>query len=132
MSKYFLTLFLLGAALTPATAFAQDNNNKNTTSEQAYLDFQVETAARVKSQSTPLYPNHLRTAQITGTVLVQFVVDETGTPQMDTFKVLRSSDAAFSESVRKAVSKTMFVPAEIKGKKVKQLVQQPYTFANGK
>lgn len=131
MFKHFVpTLFLLGAALTPATAFAQEN--KNAATEQTFLDFQVEQAARVKVQNAPQYPNHLQRAQITGTVLVQFVVDEAGTPQMDTFKVLRSSDAAFSESVRRAVSKSAFFPAEIKGKKVKQLVQQPYTFANGK
>jgi protein TonB len=129
MSKYLVTtLLLLGAALTPATAFAQDNK----TVDQTYLDFQVETAARVKAQTAPQYPDHLRAAQVAGNVLVQFVVDEAGTPQMDTFKVLRSSDAAFSESVRRAVSKSAFFPAEIKGKKVKQLVQQPYTFANGK
>lgn len=131
MSKYFLTtLLLIGASLTPATAMAQDS--KASESEQTFLDFQVEKAVRVKTQKAPEYPDLLRLAHVEGTVLVQFVVDETGTPQMNTFKVLRSSDGAFSESVRRAVSTSAFYPAEIKGKKVKQLVQQPYTFASNK
>ena len=128
MSKYFLTIvFLIGASLTPATAVAQDSK---TETEQTYLDFQVEKAAKVKAQASPEYPDVLRMARVEGTVLVQFVVDESGSPQMSTFKVLRSSDSQFSESVRRAVSRSAFYPAEIKGKKVRQLVQQPYTFAS--
>jgi protein TonB len=129
MSKYFVALsFALGAALIPATAVAQDS--KPSELEQTYLDFQVEKAARVKNQASPDYPDLLRMAHVEGSVLVQFVVDEAGVPQMHTFKVLRSADAAFTESVRRAVSNSSFYPAEIKGKKVKQLVQQPYKFAS--
>jgi protein TonB len=131
MSKYFLTVgFLLGAALAPATARAQDN--KAAESDQTYLDFQVEKTVRTKAQTSPVYPDLLRMAHVEGDVLVQFVVDEAGAPQMSTFKVLRSADAAFSESVRRAVSTSSFYPAEIKGKRVKQLVQQPFKFASSK
>jgi len=40
-----------------------------------------------------------------------------------------SNDNAFSEAVKKAVSATTYRPAELQGKKVRQLVQQPYKFA---
>ena len=128
MSKYFLIIALFIGASLPATAAAQDSN-KPSDSEQTYLDFQVQTAVRIKTQTAPQYPDHLRSTRVEGSVLVQFVVDEAGTPVMTTFKVLRSTDAAFSESVRRAVSNSAFYPAELKGKKVKQVVQQPYKFA---
>jgi protein TonB len=131
MFKYLLPLtLLLGAALIPAAAGAQDS--KAGEPEQVYLDFQVEKLVRVRTQTSPEYPDLLRMAHVEGSVLVQFVVDEAGVPQMNTFKVLRSSDGAFSESARRAVSRSSYYPAEIKGKKVKQLVQQPYKFATNK
>src|ERR1044072_4801198 len=103
MSKYFVVISLLiGAALTPATAVAQDSKASET--EQTYLDFQVDKAVRVKNQTSPENPDLLRMAHDEGAAPVQFVVDEAGVPQMNPFKVLRSADAAFSESVRRAVS----------------------------
>jgi TonB family protein len=131
MSKYFLTVIsFLGVVLMPGSALAQDSKGQE--SETTYFDFQVEKAVRVRAQVAPEYPELLRMAHVEGSVLVQFIVDEAGVPQMKTFKVLRSADAAFSESVRRAVSNSSFYPAEIKGKKVKQLVQQPFQFANSK
>jgi protein TonB len=66
---------------------------------------------------------------VEGQVLVQFIVDERGRPDMASFKVIKSSDAAMTESVRKAVSEMFFFPAEAGGQKVKQLVQVPFNFA---
>jgi protein TonB len=71
----------------------------------------------------------LRDAHIEGNVIVQFIVDENGAALMDSFKVLRSNDNSFSDAVKKAVSQTTYLPAELQGRKVRQLVQQPYKFA---
>jgi protein TonB len=60
---------------------------------------------------------------------VQFIVDEQGQADMSSFKVLRSTHSAFTESVRRAVSETKFIPADAQGRKVRQLVQQPFRFA---
>ena len=128
MSKYALSLALvIGAALQPAVAAAQDTKPAET--EQTYLEFQVEQTAKIRNAVTPIYPDRLRAAKVEGLVLVQFVVNENGSAQMESFKVLRSTDNEFSEAVKKAVNASSFHPAEIKGKKVKQLVQQPYKFA---
>jgi protein TonB len=66
---------------------------------------------------------------VEGEVLAQFVVDTTGRADMSTFKVLKSSHELFTQSVRNVLPNMRFYPAEIGGRKVKQMVQQPFTFA---
>lgn len=119
---FFLAL-VLAACLHPSVAQAQGADTA-----QTFLDFQVEQAVRIKSPTAPEYPSRLRAARIDGQVIVQFVVSEDGTAQMNTFKILKSTDNAFTVSVRRAVSATSFYPAQIGGRKVKQLVQQPFIF----
>jgi len=132
MSRILFSFVLIAAAALPSIAQAQQVAQTVATSagsDQTYLDFQVEEVVRIKDAVAPQYPGQLRAAGVDGQVLVQFVVDERGRAQMGTFKVLKSSANAFSESVKRAISETTFHPAEIQGRKVKQLVQQPFKFA---
>jgi protein TonB len=46
--------------------------------------------------------------------------------------VLKTTQEAFSDEVKRALPKQRFYPAEIGGHKVKQLVQQPFAFAMSK
>lgn len=96
--------------------------------DHAYLDFQVERAVRVRTAATPVYPERLRAAKVEGEVLVQFIVDEKGIAQMNSVKILKATDPAFAEAARKSVAASSFHPAELDGKKVKQVVQLPYRF----
>lgn len=99
------------------------------TPEQTYFEFQVEKqVAPAPGNPAPRYPDMLRSANVEGEVLVQFVVDTTGRVEMPTFKVLKSSHDLFTNAVRQALSTMRFYPAEIGGRKVKQLVQQPFNF----
>jgi periplasmic protein TonB len=100
--------------------------------EQTFFDFQVDQPVKVKFARPPVYPDRLRGANVEGQVLVQFVVDERGLAQMSTFKVLKSTDNELTTSVMRAVSATTFYPAETQGRKVRQLVQQPFRFAPNK
>jgi len=132
MSRIIRSIVLIAAAALPSIAQAQQVAQTVASaagSDQTYLDFQVEQVVKVKSLVAPVYPPQLRSAGIVGHVLVQFVVDERGKAQMNTFKVLKSSANAFSESVKWSISQTTFFPAELQGRKVKPLVQQPFTFA---
>ena len=63
-----------------------------------------------------------------GSELIRFVVDTTGRAEMSSFKVLKSSHDLFTNSVKNALAQMRFYPAEIGGRKVKQLVQQPFNF----
>ena len=98
--------------------------------DQPYFDFQVEKPVVMAPGATgPAYPDMLRSAGIEGTVLAQFVVDTTGRADMSTFKVLKTDNDLFSTSVKNALARMKFLPAEVGGRKVKQLVQQPFQFS---
>lgn len=97
--------------------------------DQTYFEFQVEKqVAPVPGNPGPRYPDMLRSANVEGEVLVQFVVDTTGRAELSSFKVLKSSHDLFTNSVKQALGGMRFYPAEIGGRKVKQLVQQPFNF----
>jgi len=98
--------------------------------DQPYFDFQVEKpVVMAPGAQGPSYPDMLRTAGIEGTVLAQFVVDTTGRAEMSTYKVLKSDNDLFSNAVKNALQRMRFLPAEVGGRKVKQLVQQPFQFS---
>jgi protein TonB len=98
--------------------------------DQPYFDFQVEKpVVMAPGAQGPSYPNMLRSAGIEGQVLAQFVVDTTGRAEMNTFKALKSDNDLFTSAVKVALEKMRFLPAEVGGKKVKQLVQQPFQFS---
>jgi protein TonB len=132
MSNYISRVALvLAASLAPVVSHAQkgpDDQSGASSREQTYLDFEVERAAKPKTTRRPAYPDNLRAARVEGSVLVQFVVDQRGRPEMASFKVIKSSHAALTQSVKSAVSEMTFFPAEFGGQKVKQLVQLPFTF----
>jgi periplasmic protein TonB len=98
-------------------------------SDQPYFDFQVEKpAASAPGSPGPRYPDILRSGGVEGEVLAQFVVDTLGRVEVATFRVLRSTHALFEQSVRSALPNMRFLPAEVGGRRVKQLVQQPFVF----
>jgi protein TonB len=97
--------------------------------DQTYFEFQVEKqVAPAPGNRGPNYPDMLRSANVEGEVLVQFVVDTTGKVENGSVKILKSSHDLFTNSVRQALNSMRFYPAEIGGRKVKQLVQQPFNF----
>jgi protein TonB len=102
-------------------------------SDQPYFEFQVEKPVVPAPGSTsPRYPDMLRQAGVEGEVLAQFVVDTTGRAEPNSLKILKSSHDLFVQSVRNALPQMKFIPAEVGGRKVKQLVQQPFTFSISK
>ena len=97
--------------------------------DQPYFEFQVEKqVAAIPGQSVN-YPEQLKSAGVEGEVLAQFVVDTTGRYEQGTFKVLKSTNEQFTNAVKSALTRMKFYPAEVGGRKVKQLVQQPFTFS---
>jgi periplasmic protein TonB len=95
-----------------------------------YFEFQVEKPAAMAPGSPGMqYPEMLRSAQVEGTVLASFEVDTMGRANMSTFKVLRSDHELFTNAVKNALPRIRYLPAEIGGRKVRQLVQQPFVFS---
>jgi len=100
--------------------------NANTT----YFEFQVEKPAEMLSDSPkPKYPSVLESSGIAGEVQAQFVVSSSGKADMDSFKVLKSTNELFTQAVKNVLPRMKFSPAMIGGKPVNQLVQQSFQFA---
>ena len=101
--------------------------------DQPWFEFQVSrTARQIPGSGNIRYPDKLRIAHVEGVVLAQFIVDQEGNVEPGTFKVLKSSDDLFTQAVKLALPNMKFAPAEVKGVRVKQLVQQPFTFSLSK
>jgi protein TonB len=97
---------------------------------QTYFEFQVEKPAEMIQDGTkPKYPSVLETSGIAGEVQAQFVVKADGRADMDSFKVLKSTNELFTQAIRNYLPRSHFSPAMIGGKPVNQLVQQSFQFA---
>jgi periplasmic protein TonB len=97
---------------------------------QTYFEFQVEKPAEMLAESPkPKYPSVLESSGIAGEVQAQFVVRSDGKADMDSFKVLKSTNELFTQAVKNVLPRMRFSPAMIGGKPVNQLVQQSFQFA---
>jgi protein TonB len=101
--------------------------------ETPFLADQVEKQASIVPGSpSPRYPEPLRGAGVEGQVIAEFVVDEQGRAQLGSVRFVRSDNALFEDAVRVALGRMRFIPAEVAGRKVKQLVQMPFVFRIGR
>jgi TonB family protein len=98
-------------------------------SNMTYFDYQVEKPAQTAPNSpSPTYPASLRSKGIEGEVGVEFVVDKTGSVESGSAHVVKSTNPLFTSAVLDVLPQMRFVPAEIGGVRVRQLVHQPFTF----
>ncbi len=93
--------------------------------ERAIVDREV---GPHSSNPSPRYPTELRSANIEGRVRARFVVDTTGRVIMASVTVDASTHPAFSRAVVDALRHARFTPAEFRGRRVPQLVAQPFVF----
>jgi TonB family protein len=126
-----LSAVALGAIALACSMPSPDFEQKTPVeSKEPYFEFQVERAAVANpSSAVPMYPPQLRAANIEGQVIAKFVVDTTGRADMRTFEIVKSDHRLFSESVRAALASTEFTPAQVGGRKVKQLISMPFAFS---
>lgn len=94
-----------------------------------YFEFQVERPAAMMGGISLRYPALLRSAQVEGRVLASFVVETDGRVDLSTLRVLRSDHQLFTNAVRQALEAAQYEAAEVGGRKVAQVVQQPFIFA---
>jgi protein TonB len=77
----------------------------------------------------PRYPEVLRSSGVEGRVVAVFIVDEAGRAEEGSVRFTHSDNQLFEEAVRVALRRLRFNPAEIGGRKVRQLVQMPFVFS---
>ena len=76
----------------------------------------------------PRYPDMLRQSGATGQVVVRFVVDTLGRAEMGDVAVVEATHPLFASAVKSALAFYRFSPGEAAGRKVRTMVQVPFTF----
>jgi len=108
--------------LTPG---GSDGSESNAPFQADQVEKQV---SFVAGSASPRYPDALRSSGVEGKVVAQFVVDERGRAETDSVRFLSSDNQLFEAAVKAALPRMRFTPAEIGGRKVRQLVQMPFVF----
>ena len=94
-----------------------------------YTAEQVDRQAALSDPSLVVtYPPALYAEGLSGSVIAEFVVSAEGKIEEGTLGIVTSTNAQFSEAVRRALETAAFSPAQLNGVAVKQLVQQPFSF----
>lgn len=78
---------------------------------------------------TPRYPEAMRSMGIETTITAQFVVDTLGRIETSSLEFRDASYPQFFPAVRDALANARFRPAEVNGKRVRQLVMQSFVFS---
>jgi len=91
----------------------------------SYFEFQVEKSATVPGG----FPRHQR-GPVAGEVLMHFVVNVGGVPEIASFKILKATDRRLESHARALLPTLRFQPAElVPGCPVRQLVQEVFEFS---
>jgi outer membrane biosynthesis protein TonB len=99
------------------------------TEDSVFSILDVDTAVvRSQNSAAPAYPLKLLEARIMGSVSARYVVDTTGFADTSSFLVLKSTHPEFVAAVREALPYMRFKPAKIGPIKVRQLVEQNFSF----
>lgn len=88
----------------------------------------VENAPTLLAGPTPVYPEALRRAGITGSVVVQAVIDTLGRAEPGSVTVIATPHLGFVAAARHYMLGAVFRPARVQGHPVRVLVQVPIAF----
>jgi periplasmic protein TonB len=91
---------------------------------------EVDELPRLSGTLIPLYPEGLRRAGISGSVQLAYVILPSGLVDSTSFRVIASTEPAFTISVISALRGASFKPARHRGRPVAVLVQQTVRFQN--
>jgi TonB family protein len=112
-----------GAALAPGASIAI------LPGDGVYTDQLVDrTVVPRNGNGNPAYPSELRSSGIEGDVRVRFVVDSAGRVEPASLTVLQATHSLFGDAVRQWILQTRYIPAEVSGRRVRQLVEQRVAF----
>jgi TonB family protein len=97
--------------------------------DSAFSVLEVDSAVtRHPWSAAPEYPVDMLKKKLEGSVFVRYVVDTTGFADPSSLEVLRSTHADFTTAVRNALPDMRFNPARIGRRRVRQLVEQEFSF----
>jgi TonB family protein len=88
----------------------------------------VDEPATVLLQRPPRYPPPLQSAGLEGRVTVRFVIDAAGRVEPGSIRITSAGHAGFEGSARETIRTTVFRPARVQGRAVRQWAQQAVVF----
>jgi protein TonB len=113
----------------PGVSLASGDGSRATDGSDVFTLESVERPVVAIPGTSPRYPDLLRQAGVEGRVTVRFVVDTMGVVERGSVVPVQSDHPLFALAVRDALSRARFVPAEADGHRVRQLVEQSFTFS---
>ena len=84
--------------------------------------------SRYPGSAAPAYPVEMLKQGVQGSVVTQYVVDTTGFADTTSLKIMSMTHEQFANAVRAALPYMRFFPAKVGSKKVRQLVEQEFSF----
>ena len=97
--------------------------------DSVYYPDEVDNPAAYDPRSAaPAYPDSLQRLGIEGSVTARFVVDTNGRAADSTFVIVGATHPRFAQAVVEAMPRMLFRPAELTGVKIRQLVEQTFSF----
>ena len=101
----------------------------STGQDTVYSVLEVDVAVvRAANSAAPAYPLKLLQAHVSGSVAAQYIVDTTGFADTSSFHVLNTPRPEFIQAVKEVLPYMRFEPAKIGNTKVRQLVEQQFSF----
>jgi TonB family protein len=88
----------------------------------------VDDPAEVLHQPEPRYPPALLHAGVVGRVLVEFIIDTAGHAETASLRIVESSNPAFEAAAVETIRRSLFRPARVRGRVVRQLTRQAIGF----
>ena len=100
------------------------------TSLSIYTSDQVDTPAKLRNAASVEvpYPPSLFAAGVEGSVVAEFVVGADGELEPETFSIVSATHPLFVAAVSQALEQARYEPALKGGRRVRQLVHQPFSF----
>ena len=103
-------------------------SGSGTVPDSILLAAEVDDPVRVLKAQTPVYPAGLSSAGVSGAVELEFVVDTLGRCEPGSVRVASSTLPTFEQPAIDAVLGTIYRPARVRGRVVRQLVHQRVSF----
>ena len=89
---------------------------------------EIDVPAAAIHQPSPRYPPALQLAGLEGRVVMEFIIDTTGHLEPGSTKVLASTHRGFEAAARETLERSLFRPARLAGRAVRQRTLQAIAF----
>jgi len=100
--------------------------------QRIFVAAEVDKPARIRALPQPEYPDSLRAAGVSGSAVIEFIIEANGSLNKESIGIVSATHTAFADAVRIAVLEAEFSPAMKAERTVAQVYQLPVIFDSPK